>query len=88
MLRLFCSAGIEAACPGGEIMYSTCTLSQVQNQGVVEQAIYLAQENHGIRLEVSQTHAVNVNKKLYCILETDNSWILEDKYDQSSKYTK
>ncbi|KAG7227191.1 hypothetical protein INR49_013990 [Caranx melampygus] len=24
-------AGIEAACPGGEIVYSTCTLSQTQN---------------------------------------------------------
>nr|XP_043900258.1 5-methylcytosine rRNA methyltransferase NSUN4 isoform X1 [Solea senegalensis] len=45
-------AGIEAACPGGEIMYSTCTLSHIQNQSVVEQAIHLAQENHGIILEV------------------------------------
>ncbi|XP_026170114.1 5-cytosine rRNA methyltransferase NSUN4 [Mastacembelus armatus] len=45
-------AGIEAACPGGEIMYSTCTLSQIQNQSVVEQAICLSRENHGIRLEV------------------------------------
>ncbi|XP_022056372.2 5-methylcytosine rRNA methyltransferase NSUN4 [Acanthochromis polyacanthus] len=44
-------AGIEAACPGGEILYSTCTLSQNQNQGVVEQAICLARENHGIQLE-------------------------------------
>uniref|UniRef100_A0A4W6FDK5 5-cytosine rRNA methyltransferase NSUN4 n=1 Tax=Lates calcarifer TaxID=8187 RepID=A0A4W6FDK5_LATCA len=44
-------AGIEAACPGGEIMYSTCTLSQIQNRSVVEQAIHLAQEKHGIRLE-------------------------------------
>ncbi|GAA6228547.1 5-methylcytosine rRNA methyltransferase NSUN4 [Lates japonicus] len=45
-------AGIEAACPGGEIMYSTCTLSQIQNLSVVEQAIHLAREKHGIRLEV------------------------------------
>nr|XP_020471804.1 5-methylcytosine rRNA methyltransferase NSUN4 [Monopterus albus] len=45
-------AGIEAACPGGEIVYSTCTLSQIQNLRVVEQAICLAGENHGIRLEV------------------------------------
>lgn len=70
MLCLSYRAGIQAACPGGEIMYSTCTLSRTQNQGVVEQAIYLAQENHGIRLEVSQTHAVHVNMKLYSILET------------------
>ncbi|XP_072219212.1 5-methylcytosine rRNA methyltransferase NSUN4 [Leuresthes tenuis] len=45
-------AGIQAACPGGEILYSTCTLSLNQNLGVVEQAIYLAQENHGIHLQV------------------------------------
>ncbi|XP_041658557.1 5-methylcytosine rRNA methyltransferase NSUN4 [Cheilinus undulatus] len=45
-------AGILAACPGGEILYSTCTLSQIQNQNVVEQAIYLAKENNGIQLEV------------------------------------
>ncbi|XP_070775586.1 5-methylcytosine rRNA methyltransferase NSUN4 isoform X2 [Enoplosus armatus] len=45
-------AGIVAACPGGEILYSTCTLSQIQNLSVVEQAIYLARENHGIQLQV------------------------------------
>lgn len=49
-----CRAGIEAACPGGEIVYSTCTLSQHQNASVVEQAVHWAQENHGIQLEVSQ----------------------------------
>lgn len=47
-------AAIEAACPGGEIVYSTCTLSQHQNASVVEQAIDWAQENHGIQLQVSQ----------------------------------
>uniref|UniRef100_A0A3B4UDP1 5-cytosine rRNA methyltransferase NSUN4 n=1 Tax=Seriola dumerili TaxID=41447 RepID=A0A3B4UDP1_SERDU len=46
-------AGIEATCPGGEIMYSTCTLSQIQNLSVVEQAIHLAREKHGIHLEGS-----------------------------------
>ncbi|XP_045907581.1 5-methylcytosine rRNA methyltransferase NSUN4 [Micropterus dolomieu] len=45
-------AGIVAACPGGEILYSTCTLSQIQNLSVVEQAICLAQENHSIHLQV------------------------------------
>ncbi|XP_034412136.1 5-methylcytosine rRNA methyltransferase NSUN4 [Cyclopterus lumpus] len=45
-------AGIEATCPSGEILYSTCTLSQIQNQSVVEQAIVLARENHGIQLQV------------------------------------
>lgn len=47
-------AAIEAACPGGEIVYSTCTLSQHQNASVVEQAIDWAQEKHGIQLQVSQ----------------------------------
>ncbi|KAM8850932.1 5-cytosine rRNA methyltransferase NSUN4 [Spinachia spinachia] len=45
-------AGIASACPGGEILYSTCTLSQIQNQSVVEQAIHLARENQGINLQV------------------------------------
>nr|XP_057921971.1 5-methylcytosine rRNA methyltransferase NSUN4 isoform X2 [Doryrhamphus excisus] len=45
-------AGVVAATPGGEIVYSTCTLSHIQNVAVVEQAIYLAQENHGIQLQV------------------------------------
>ncbi|XP_059199746.1 5-methylcytosine rRNA methyltransferase NSUN4 [Centropristis striata] len=45
-------AGIIAACPGGEILYSTCTLSQIQNMSVVEQAIDMARENHGIQLQV------------------------------------
>lgn len=53
-----CRAGIQAACPGGEIVYCTCTLSHNQNQSVVEQAIHLAQESHGIQLQVSQTHTV------------------------------
>ncbi|XP_028328453.1 5-cytosine rRNA methyltransferase NSUN4 [Gouania willdenowi] len=44
-------AGIEAAVPGGEIVYSTCSLSQSQNQCVVEQAVHIAQE-HGIQLQV------------------------------------
>lgn len=58
-----CRAGIEAACPGGEIVYSTCTLSQVQNQSVVEQAVSLALEERGIQLQVSETHAVSMNSK-------------------------
>ncbi|CAN9503212.1 unnamed protein product [Ophioblennius macclurei] len=45
-------AGIQAACPGGEIVYSTCTLSRSQNQSVVEQAIHVARENHDIHLQV------------------------------------
>ncbi|XP_020505465.2 5-methylcytosine rRNA methyltransferase NSUN4 [Labrus bergylta] len=51
-------AGILAACRGGEILYSTCTLSQIQNMSVVEQAIYLAKENHGIQLQVVDLRAL------------------------------
>ncbi|XP_057714435.1 5-methylcytosine rRNA methyltransferase NSUN4 [Corythoichthys intestinalis] len=49
-------AGLVAARPGGEIVYSTCTLSQIQNVGVVEQAIQLAHENYGIQLQVVDLH--------------------------------
>uniref|UniRef100_A0A1A7Y9Z0 5-cytosine rRNA methyltransferase NSUN4 n=1 Tax=Iconisemion striatum TaxID=60296 RepID=A0A1A7Y9Z0_9TELE len=45
-------AGITAACPGGEVVYSTCTLSQNQNLSVVEHAVHFAQEQHGIQLQV------------------------------------
>ncbi|XP_013854917.1 5-cytosine rRNA methyltransferase NSUN4 [Austrofundulus limnaeus] len=45
-------SGIQTTCPGGEIVYSTCTLCQNQNQSVVEKAIHLAEENHNIQLEV------------------------------------
>ncbi|CAG5896924.1 unnamed protein product [Menidia menidia] len=46
------SRTVQAACPGGEILYSTCTLSLNQNLNVVEQGIYLAEKNHDIRLQV------------------------------------
>ncbi|XP_008431607.1 5-cytosine rRNA methyltransferase NSUN4 isoform X2 [Poecilia reticulata] len=45
-------AGILAACPGGDVLYSTCTLSANQNQAVVQQAVQLAEEQHGIQLQV------------------------------------
>lgn len=54
-LSLAQRAGIVAACPGGQIVYSTCTLSNTQNLRVVEQAVHLAQENHAIKVEVSWT---------------------------------
>ncbi|KAJ0059045.1 hypothetical protein NL108_007278, partial [Boleophthalmus pectinirostris] len=44
-------AGLEVVCPGGEVLYSTCTLSQQQNQAVVEQAVQLALERHGIQVQ-------------------------------------
>ncbi|XP_036410552.1 5-methylcytosine rRNA methyltransferase NSUN4 [Megalops cyprinoides] len=45
-------AGIQAACPGGDVVYSTCTLSQLQNECVVEHAVHLAQEEMGITVHV------------------------------------
>lgn len=46
------SAGIEAVRPGGQVLYSTCSLSQLQNEYVVERAMHLAREEHGISLQV------------------------------------
>ncbi|KAJ3595384.1 hypothetical protein NHX12_004688 [Muraenolepis orangiensis] len=44
-------AGIKAVRPGGEVVYSTCTFSQLQNQYVVQQALHLAGQE-GIQLQV------------------------------------
>lgn len=38
---------------GGQVVYSTCTLSNLQNQCVVEQAIRSAQEELGIAVEIA-----------------------------------
>uniref|UniRef100_A0A6Q2X9U7 5-cytosine rRNA methyltransferase NSUN4 n=1 Tax=Esox lucius TaxID=8010 RepID=A0A6Q2X9U7_ESOLU len=46
-------AGIQAACPGGVVLYSTCSLSQLQNWYVVDRAIHLAREELGISLQVA-----------------------------------
>ncbi|XP_063041771.1 5-methylcytosine rRNA methyltransferase NSUN4 [Engraulis encrasicolus] len=45
-------SGLQAVRRGGEVMYATCTLSQLQNQCVVEQAMRLAEEELGICTEV------------------------------------
>ena len=39
MFLIIYSAGILACKPGGSIVYSTCTLSMAQNDGVVKQAL-------------------------------------------------
>ncbi|KAG1969255.1 tRNA (cytosine(34)-C(5))-methyltransferase, mitochondrial [Pimephales promelas] len=44
-------AGIQAARRGGHIVYSTCSLSQLQNECVVQQAISLAEEELGITVQ-------------------------------------
>jgi len=51
VVSLSLRAGVKAARPGGEVVYSTCTLSQLQNQYVVQQAIHLAHQE-GIHLQV------------------------------------
>ncbi|XP_036412145.1 5-methylcytosine rRNA methyltransferase NSUN4 isoform X1 [Colossoma macropomum] len=45
-------AGIQATRPGGHVLYSTCSLSQLQNQCVVEQAISVAQQEMDITVQV------------------------------------
>lgn len=45
-------AGIQATRQGGLIVYSTCSLSQLQNECVVQQAINVAQEELGITVQV------------------------------------
>ncbi|NP_001088881.1 5-methylcytosine rRNA methyltransferase NSUN4 [Xenopus laevis] len=41
-------SGLRAVRPGGEVVYSTCSLSQLQNECVVQRAIELAATDHGV----------------------------------------
>lgn len=41
-------AGLLACRPGGVVVYSTCSLSQLQNSSVVEAALSLATTNHNV----------------------------------------
>ncbi|NXL94246.1 NSUN4 methyltransferase, partial [Alectura lathami] len=45
-------AGILATKPGGEVVYSTCSLSQLQNEYVVERAIEIAETEFNITAHV------------------------------------
>ncbi|NXC46892.1 NSUN4 methyltransferase, partial [Penelope pileata] len=49
-------AGILATKPGGEVVYSTCSLSQLQNEYVVERAIEIAETQFNIT-----THAEDLS---------------------------
>ncbi|XP_075037656.1 5-cytosine rRNA methyltransferase NSUN4 [Mixophyes fleayi] len=45
-------AGLLAVAPGGEVVYSTCSLSQLQNECVVERALELAASEHGVHAKI------------------------------------
>ncbi|XP_069498374.1 5-methylcytosine rRNA methyltransferase NSUN4 isoform X2 [Ambystoma mexicanum] len=45
-------SGIRAARPGGSVVYSTCSLSQLQNECVVERAAEVMSSNHDIQVQV------------------------------------
>ncbi|KAJ6659455.1 hypothetical protein lerEdw1_018689 [Lerista edwardsae] len=45
-------SGVLAAKPGGEVVYSTCSLSQLQNEYVVERAVELLTIQYNIRVQV------------------------------------
>ncbi|KAM9439408.1 5-cytosine rRNA methyltransferase NSUN4 [Clarias gariepinus] len=45
-------AGLQATRPGGQLLYSTCSLSQLQNECVVERAVSLAQQEMDITVQV------------------------------------
>ncbi|KAM6397175.1 5-cytosine rRNA methyltransferase NSUN4 [Pluvialis apricaria] len=45
-------AGILATKPGGEVVYSTCSLSPLQNEYVIERALEVAETQYGISIHV------------------------------------
>ena len=51
-VHLACRAGILAAKPGGEVVYSTCSLSPLQNEYVIERAIEIAETQFNISIHV------------------------------------
>ena len=52
-----CSAGIRACRPGGIVVYSTCTLSPVQNDGVVAATLEHIWYSTGIEVVVEDIRA-------------------------------
>ena len=46
------SAALQAVKPGGDVVYSTCTLSQLQNDDVIESTIYTCRSQLKIKVAV------------------------------------
>eukprot|EP00076_Gallus_gallus_P003852 NP_001264521.1 5-methylcytosine rRNA methyltransferase NSUN4 [Gallus gallus] len=60
-------AGILAAKPEGEVVYSTCSLSQLQNEHVVERAIDIAETQFGITVHVEDlSHFRTLFQDTFC----------------------
>ncbi|XP_060087747.1 5-methylcytosine rRNA methyltransferase NSUN4 [Heteronotia binoei] len=55
-------AGILAAKPGGEVVYSTCSLSQLQNEYVAERAVELLNIQYNIDVRVED---LNIFRRLF-----------------------
>ncbi|XP_078417037.1 5-cytosine rRNA methyltransferase NSUN4 [Cetorhinus maximus] len=51
-------SGILATKPGGSIVYSTCSLSQLQNEYVVERAVEVAETEHNMELRLVDLTAI------------------------------
>ncbi|KAM6065667.1 5-cytosine rRNA methyltransferase NSUN4 isoform 1-T3 [Chlamydotis macqueenii] len=51
-VHLACRAGILATKPGGEVVYSTCSLSPLQNEYVIERAVEIAETQFNISIHV------------------------------------
>ncbi|XP_078527821.1 5-cytosine rRNA methyltransferase NSUN4 [Lissotriton helveticus] len=56
-------SGIRSVKPGGSVVYSTCSLSQLQNESVVERAAELAATDHGVHVVLED---LSHFRKLYC----------------------
>lgn len=50
---LFFSNALRSVQVGGYVIYSTCSLSPVQNEGVVENSVAIANEYFGIKVKWS-----------------------------------
>ncbi|POI26939.1 hypothetical protein CIB84_009310 [Bambusicola thoracicus] len=60
-------AGILAAKPEGEVVYSTCSLSQLQNEHVVERAIDIAETHFSITVHVEElSHFRTLFQDTFC----------------------